>query len=203
MLRSVVSSAKGAVDPFADTSLRDEPPLDNFPEIVLPPELVPFFGESVFDVSKDVKAMGIILNEDDIAGYEPATDRIFLYTGVQDEIDKFEQLFSLGCYLSPRTLEIDLKSAGSTRILARSGQKAILVATRTEPPHKRIFDIEPTVGETDTLIDLRIRYDEIAGEVPVRSLETSATLIVGEPLVIMKETSSPPLEITTVITHID
>jgi len=189
------------VDPFAYTSTQERPPLGGFPEIDLPPELVPFFGGSAFDVSKELKAMGIIVGGDEIAGYDPSTERIFLYSGNATEIDKLTSVFMTFCYDPPTTIEIGLQSRGLTKILGRSGHKITLEATRTDPSRERIFEMEPTVGENDDLVDLRIRFDEIAGEAPVRSLNTSVTLVVSEPLELMKGRSDPPLEITVGLTR--
>ena len=75
------------------------------------------------------------------------------------------------------------------RLLSRSGQKALLKSTNAKSKRTRQLEIEPTLGETDSFVHLRVLYEEKSGEKVLKSLNTSATLEVGKFLSLMDKNS--------------
>ena len=113
------------MDPFAETPpevVRESLKLN---EVMVPDCLKAWFPRPVWDLRMHIKRSGIGLNDSDFAGYDPFSRRVFLFSNQETEIDKFEQLMSPGCMLSPRMIAVSMEGNGQSRIVTRSGQKGI------------------------------------------------------------------------------
>ncbi len=176
-------------DPFADAATgRNETPLKEFPTNEAPVKLEPYFGGPVLDLKKEIRMMGIIIGESDFVGYDMATQRIFMYSTDEAEIDKFEAVFVLSWVDggSPATLAISARGNGQMRLLGRSGQRMILKSALKETKRARLLEFEPTIGENGTLVDLRVLFEEKSDGMLLTSINSSATLDVGTYLELLK-----------------
>lgn len=168
------------MDPFADT-----PPLahtipDGLTEVSAPKILSPHIDGAIWDSTDYLKNTGISLSGDEFSGYDPITGRLFLYSTNLSKLDMFESLM-MGlhcCY--PLNLAITSSGDYHMRLLARSGQKAVLKSTDTASNKSHEFEFEPTIGESDTFVDLRLLYEEKFGETVNQSLNTATTLVAGK-----------------------
>ncbi len=177
--RHMFADQENDSDPFAATPKEAIPFPKGMAEVQVPEKLAPHFAGSVFDLSDKLKNMGLVFKEGDLAGYDPRSQGIFMYSTDKNELDKFEQLFCfMGCG-SPNTLAITTRGNGEMMLIARSGQKASLKSTRPELNLTRELEVEPTMGESD-IVDLRVLYVEKSGNTLVKSLNSSATLNVGK-----------------------
>ena len=174
-------------DPFAETETKPKVLFDDLPTALTPDKLGPYFGGEVSDLREALRNIGIILGKSDFAGYDPRIQRVFMFSENEDEIDKLEALFSAFCGIGmPRTIAFSSRGSGEMRLLARSGQKATLKSSRADTKQTRDLEIEPTIGQTHTLLDLRIFYEEKHGEKLMRGLNSSLSLVPGEFLEILK-----------------
>jgi hypothetical protein len=173
-------------DPFAETETKPKVLLDELPTAQTPEKLGPYFGGEVTDLRETLRKMGIILGENDFAGYDSRIERVFMYSENEAEIDKFEQLFETFSSGIPEMVAFSSRGSGEMRLLARGGQKATLKSSRADTKQKRDLEIEPHVGANHTLVDLRIFYEEKHGEKLMRGLNSSFRLVPGESLEILK-----------------
>lgn len=176
------------IDPFAaGTGNWPVDPFNGLPTATVPAKLEPYFGGEVVDFRKVIRDFGINIGDGDFVGYDTRFERVFMYSMDKREIDKFEVLYGLmGAFRGPQNMSISIKGDGEMWLLARSGRKATLENNRKDTHEKRSLEIEPTIGEQDVLVDLRIFYEEKSGDEIVKHLNTSVTLQKGESLEILK-----------------
>ena len=179
------------VDPF---DIQDHDPFvmdmlsEHFHKIKASEVLAPYFAGSVIDLTEGVRRSGILFGEGDSAGYDLSTETIFVLSASPHELDKFAQLIDYGYRLPPVSCAISHMGIGESRLLSRSGQKATMKISRGgDTKHIRHLEIEPTIGESYNLVDLRISYEETVGKETIRTLDTAATLIVGQAVGLMGE----------------
>jgi len=147
------------VDPFADPPQAPAPVRIKYPQVDVPKELRNWVGGRAFDLRDFLKNAGLVLNQDDFAGFDPISGTIFFYSDSETEMDKFEQLFMPSCILTPKLLKLTLDGPGQSMLMARSGQKAALTRKIADDKVTRLIEIEPTIGENDDIIDLRLNYE--------------------------------------------
>ncbi|MES2980956.1 MAG: hypothetical protein V4727_01475 [Verrucomicrobiota bacterium] len=152
----------------------------NFKEVKSPEILKPHFYGMVFDIGDALKQNGIKISDKDFAGYDPKTQCVFMYSSDIAELDKFESLFMLTCCFRPANLAITARGDGELRLLARSGMKASLSGLDHKSQQTRSFEVEPTIGENNTIIDLRCTYRDNIGDKMIQSLDVSVTLESGK-----------------------
>ncbi len=190
-VRQFITGEKATeTDPFA-VSPDVVADLDGLPITQVPKKLEPYFGGEVVDMRETIRKMGIIVGEDDFVGFDPRSQRIFMFSKNNDEIEKFEMVFdSLCCLHPPENMVVTLRETGQTRLVGRSGRKASLKSSRPETKQTRIFEVEPTSDGEGKLVDLRVLYEEKSGEKVIKDINTAITLNVGDSLDIM--TSKAP-----------
>lgn len=169
----------GDADPFVAKGL-DVDKRIKLNEFMVPDMLNPHFYGRVFDIRDALKQNGIAIHDSDLAGYDPRTQRAFLYSSDAAKIDMFQQLCSFGCCLQVTNLAISLRSVGEMRLMTRSGLTSSLSSLDPQSKKTRHFEVEPTLGENDTYVDLRCAFSEKVGEKIIQSLDTSATLKTGK-----------------------
>lgn len=171
-------------DPFADIppdAIRKSLKLQ---EVRVPDCLKAWFPSPVWDMREQIKRAGIMVKDSDFAGYAPFSQRIFFYTDDQVELDKFEILFTPMCIRSPKQIAASLAGNGETRLIARSGCKGEMTRTANNGVI-RSFKIEPTIGETGELVDLRLEYLDQPDSVHKLTITSCLTLPTGKTAEIM------------------
>ena len=143
----------------------------------------------IWDTSDYLKRSGIRLSGEDFSGYDPITERFFLYSTNPKELNKFNALTGWVCGGSRTNIAIMLSGLQNTRLLGRAGRKASLKSFDTASEKSHFLEIEPTIGDNDTYVDLRLLYEEKSGEKITQSLNTATTLIAGKPQTAFKSTS--------------
>ncbi len=167
------------MDPFA----AQKPDIDErikLNEVIVPNILNPHFHGKVFDIRDALKRSGVTIHDNDFAGFDPKTQRAFLYSSDVGKIDMFEQLFSFGCCLQATNLAVTLRGVGEMRLMTRSGQKSYLSSLDPQSKKTRNVEIEPTIADNPNNVDLRCNYSEKIGEKTTHALATSVTLETGK-----------------------
>ncbi|MES2922155.1 MAG: hypothetical protein V4819_11445 [Verrucomicrobiota bacterium] len=176
----------GAVDPFA------EPPPKYGPEkpvpagVSVPDFLKPWFNRPVLDLRELMKKSGVVdADFTGFVGYDPLAQRIFLFSNDEMELDKFEQLVSGGCNLSPRLVVVTLDGNRQTRLVTRSGVLSRLVRQSGDEKIIRSLEIEPTIGESYDLVHVRFDAVDNTKATPGELLKSAVLLRSGEPLAVL------------------
>ncbi len=150
--------------------------------ITAPEILTPHFRGSVFDFSDLNNHLGLEVPEGDLLGYDYKNQRIFIYSSDIKELHKFEKIFSVAIEMNPTSLVITVRGSGELRLISRSGLKSSIERTSSKSKQTRSFQVEPALGEDDTHVDARFTYHDRIGEKILSSIDSSATLVVGESL---------------------
>ncbi len=140
----------------------------------------PHFYGKVIDIRDALKLNGIKVSDQDFAGYDPKTKCVFMYSSEAGELDKFQQLVIIYECSHVSSLAITSRGDGEMRLMSRSGMKSLLVGRAFKSNHSRSIEIEPNIGENNTIIDLRYFYSEKVGEKVIHSLESSSSLEAGK-----------------------
>ncbi|MES2920177.1 MAG: hypothetical protein V4819_01425 [Verrucomicrobiota bacterium] len=172
-------------DPFAErdpTVERELPIFLPFPMLNAPDILKPWMSQPVVDLRKwDAVNFMDWKDASDFIGYDPLKERAYLYTKDFSKVSMFKQLFTCMC-CHPSQVSFGLDGDGQTRLIGKSGQRLRLTRTNGEQKILRSLEIEPTVGENNKLVDLRLVYaDDVVPQQATR-LTTTVTLTTGKPL---------------------
>lgn len=177
-------------DPFAEKPLGRIRELLELEEVNAPGEINSWFSGPVWNVGKLVRATGAIeADSGSFAGYDPRSRCVFLFTKEVGEVDKFEQLFSSGCLLPIKHIEICMSGRGETRLITRSGQKSALSRTVGGGNPIRLLEIEPVIGERDNLLDLHFIYRDGPKESPMKAIQSAITIKSGDSIDVMEASS--------------
>ncbi len=177
-------------DPFAEPAPGLRAPFPELPSMRPPDALKIWVDHEVLDVRDWLRKIGVIAAETDFGGYDPISERIYLHSKTEEAMDRFESLFMTLGPDDPAMVITTLEgSHGQTRLLVRAGQKAEISRVAGEKSIQRLLEIEPTIGETDELIDMRLFFDDVADPQKVTRLNTAATLTNGKPLELLSGTA--------------
>jgi hypothetical protein len=170
-------------DPFAEPEPKELPKPHPFKEVMVPEILRPWFDRPVWDLQEITRDQGLDLKDGvDFVGYDPLTQRIFIFSNSERLLDMFEQLYSYICSRRPAMLVATLDGNGQTRLVTRSGQLCRLKRTVAGDKEIRLLEIEPTIGEMNDLIDLRLCYRDESMAQQKQSITTAVTLSTGHAL---------------------
>ena len=169
------------VDPFAPDIIRTAYKLE---VIKVPDNLRTWLPQTVWDLRARFKNLGIGTKDTDFVGYDLVSQRICFFSEDPSTLDQFEQVLSPGCRMPPRLIAISLEGDGQSRLVMRSGEKGLLTLSRNEKI-VRSLEIEPVFGGTDDLIDLRLNYVDELNPLSRQSLNSAATLRVGQTSILL------------------
>ena len=176
----------GAADPFAEPPPKDRAGKPVSAAVPVPEALKPWFNRPVLDLRELMKNSGVVEADfTGFVGYEPLAQRIFLFSNDKMELDKFEQLVSGGCNLSPRLVAVTSDGNGQTRLVTRSGMPSRLVRQGGDGKIIRSLEIEPTIGESYNLIEVRFDAVDNTKATPGQRLKSTIILRSGEPLAVL------------------
>ena len=71
--------------------------------------------------------------------------------------------------------------SGGWGLACRSGEKAV-ISRRAGKAAGLVFEIEPTLGGDDNIMDLRYKFDVVAGDRAMGRIESATTLYNGKPV---------------------
>lgn len=168
------------VDPFADPPESPTEVRFNYQEVEVAEALRPWIGGRAFDLSQTIRNSGINMGSGDSAGFDPIRGIVFLDSGSETELDKFEALFSGGCWLPAKNIRLSTEGSGHALLTTRSGTTASLTRTDSANKTTKTVKIEPLVGENGDLIDLRIHSETRANTESGTLFNASNTLCVGQ-----------------------
>lgn len=178
-----LASPDTPVDPFAEPDPKEVPKPHPFKEVMVPEILRPWFDRPVWDLRGLTRDQGLDLKDGaDFVGYDPLTQRIFIFSNSEHLLDMFEQLYSYICSRRPAMLVATLDGNGQTRLVTRSGLLCRLKRTLAGDKELRLLEIEPIIGEMNDLIDLRLCYRDESMAQQKQSITTAVTLSNGRAL---------------------
>lgn len=173
-------ATNGNLDPFEEATPAQPASQILHPMVEPPADLSPWLRGKVWNLGEAIQKAGISVNPADFCGYDPIRSLIFFCSASESELDKFEALFSGGCFLQPKNVNVSLEDSGDVLLATRSGTTASLERRITENKIRKSFQIEVIAGENANLIDLHLQYQN-AGNTPASTLLNSATtLAVGQ-----------------------
>ena len=179
--------SSGEQDPFADKpAVKKETPEVDPKMVVLPDELIAHLGPSLIDVSDKLRAMGVVIGPSGFAGIAPRNQRLVVGGLDPVELDKVEQLMAM-CNLGPPpnvTILEHIEFANSkttpnqlrSLIICPSGNKSTLECKEAGGASMISLEVEPTLGDSHEIIDLRYSIKRAS---PAVECNSSLTLPVG------------------------
>jgi hypothetical protein len=195
----------GETDPFAEhPSAMFRKPLD-LEEVMVPDDLKARFSQPVFDMGEQLADLGCTVRETDFAGYSPHLQQMFLYTGDEPELDKFEVLFSPLCGGMPESVVISVEGNGESHLIGKSGSIATLTRAVDREPVVSI-KVEPTIGESGDILDFRFEYLDQTDSANRRSITTCLIMRPGKTTEVMsasgKDMAAKPLRVKADISYL-
>jgi hypothetical protein len=175
-------------DPFAAAGDSDKPEKmvivdeSKLKLLAAPAILAPHFHGSVFDFSGLDNALGLEVSEGDLLGYDYKNQRIFIYSPDIKALLQFEKMLPSAIEMNPISLVTTVRGNGELRLISRSGIKSSIEITHPKSKQTRYFQVELAVGEDDTHVDAAFTYHDRIGEQFMKSIESDATMVVGEPI---------------------
>lgn len=182
-------------DPFQESSRTADPILKHplakldVVEVQAPDRIKSWFDRPVWDIGSLMKIAGVISDGSKaFAGYDPLSQRIFMLSDDERELDKFESLFELMCCLPPKLVVVNLNDEGQTRLVTRSGEIARVERVSCNQ-RIRSLEIEPTVGENNKILDTRFSYSNTSDLGVSRLISNVVMANSGQSLQLMDVTS--------------
>ncbi len=181
------SPESNGADPFAEPTEQKRPKSPRAASVKPPALISSSLDHEVLDATewlrKTVVNLGGNLDSSgSFAGYDPIGQRLYFYSPNQTAVDIVSQFLAPMCNLRPALLEVALDWAGQERLIGKSGQKATLERIGDGETTLRWFEIEPTIGENDDMMDLRFVFEDRADPKKVTEINSSNTLSMGKPL---------------------
>lgn len=174
------------VDPFSSATSESPLKTDDFQITSIPEELKAWVPQQLIDVKARLKSSGIAFTENGLAGFDRISGRLFVADFDSGLLNMVEQLTGPTCNLRSHHVTVLENLASSNKekssqsqkalIACLSGGKSFLKCHDKEESTLFNFEVEPTIGDSDQLVDLRFRS---ARKEPAHSHESSLTLPVG------------------------
>ncbi len=181
---SIISpgNADPNVDPFADTNpILNREPLPPAPCVKTPEFLRRWIKHDVLESRGWLeKVLPGIKKSGGFAGYDPIEHRLYFYSTDEVQVDSVVSLVMPGCMLRPGLITGTLEGRGKICLVARSGQKASLKRCVADKTVQRSLEIEPTIGDNDNMIDMRLHFEDMVDPQSVTRLDTSTTIMAGK-----------------------
>lgn len=169
------------VDPFAESPSKKRTPLPKAASVKPPGFLQPWIHHEVLDAGKWFESLGLRKERvDDLIGYDPLTECLFVYSSSREFVEHFEGLLMRLDGDGPPHSVVTFAGIGQSRLTVRSGQRASLSRNAGEKDGTRCLEIEPTIGESGDIMDLRFFFDDRTDPARMIHLNSSVTLNIGE-----------------------
>ena len=138
---------------------------------------------SLIDLRKPLREHGLKLDAaaGHFGGFEPRSCSVVIVADSANQ-DLAEEIFSMGYDGPPSQLWIETNGeSGGWGLACRSGEKAV-ISRRAGKAAGLVFEIEPTLGGDDNIMDLRYKFDVVAGDRAMGRIESATTLYNGKPV---------------------
>ena len=172
--------------------------LEDLLDINAPESISDWVRGPLVDLRKLLKDYGVKFNEaDHFAGFDPGSDRLFVLSDSLNQ-DLAEQILTPGCCRTVLNVWVETNpQSGGWGISTRSGEKAAITLGSGEASDTG-FEIEPTVGGNQWLLDLRYKLDVLSGSRSIGSFQSNATIVHDQASVVGKYigTDGEELEVT-------
>jgi len=183
LMRQLFPDSVKDEDPFAVPTPDLHIVLPSVPVVRPPDFLRPWLDHEVLDAGEWIGKMAPDLKgHGEFTGYDPMSGRFYFFSRNRQWVEQFEMLFQVldGCV--PPLVVVSFDGAGQTRLVGKSGQKATLTRGVDPKAVKRSIESEPTIGESDEIIDLRLDYCVEPDPQQTTYVNTSVTLQDGKPM---------------------
>ena len=152
------------------------------PDMVTPAELAEWVRGPLIDVTKPLQDNGVKIDSTagHFAGINSRSNNVIVVADSVNQ-DLAEEIFSHG-FSYPSQLWIETsREAGGWGLAVRSGENASISQRSGDVTDLR-FEIEPTLGGDENIMDLHYRFDVVSGETLIGRIESATTLYNGKPL---------------------
>ncbi len=192
------------VDPFSASGVA--PPSRSEQEAVItsiPEEFKPWFPQLLIDLKEPVKGFGINVPEGSLIGYDANSGWVFVAGLDATALEQLE-ILTLGCNLPAPAMIGILQALVTTQksnqvdeakayLVGRNGQKFGLTCKVDANGSLIELEFEPTLGNTDQVVDLRL-YSKRAA--PFRECNTSISLPCGVSVMSHSDTAEDGKQVT-------
>ena len=186
------SRQSSEADPFAEPSEQERPKLPRAASVKPPALISSSLDHEVLDATEWLRKgvlnlAGNLELRGSFVGYDPIGQRFYFYSSNQTAVEMVSQLLTPMCNHRPALLGVTLDGVGQTRLIGKSGQKASLERITGKETVERSFEIEPTIGENDDVMDLRFVFEDRTDAKKITEINSSNTLSVGKPLEVFSD----------------
>lgn len=160
--------------------------MPTLPELVLSEGLTEWVRGPLIDLGKALRAEGVKFDDgaSHFAGFDPRSRSVIMVADATNQ-DLANGIFWDGSRGFPALLWIETNpKAGGWGMMCRSGEKAAIRQVAGEVA-ARVFEIEPTLGSVGEVMDLRYKFDVVAGDRAMGRVEAAATLTSGKPMKVL------------------
>lgn len=167
-------------DPFEIVAEQPSDPLEGLKLVATPEPLRSILPQSMLDMQPWVGALlaaSGVAERPRFAGFDPLRQQLAVWFPTLDGADIFSQFFNNGCHTS-EMIAATIEGRGVSRIVGRTGCKLSLARLDDHAKPLRTLTVEPSLGPSQTIIDVRLDYRNEKDA----SLTTSFAVAAGEPL---------------------
>lgn len=153
----------------------------NLPDLEAPPELAEWVRGLLIDISKPLRELSVKIDSSagHIAGFDPRSKKLVILANPIHQ-DIVEQIFLNLTDYSPVNLWIETNSeSGAWGLASRSGDRA-WISRRIGDMTDLLFEIEPTLGGNEKIMDLRYKFNVVTGDQALGKIESATTLHTGK-----------------------
>ncbi|MDP4624703.1 MAG: hypothetical protein NWT08_06130 [Akkermansiaceae bacterium] len=191
--------AEAEIDPFAEPLVQRL----GLKKTDVPDNLKPWFPGEIHNLTEHFQQSGISLRETSgFAGYSPQTERVCVFSMEKAELEKAEQLMPFSCHRAPGMVAVKIEGVRASSLITRAGRAASLIGEITDKKLSRSIEIEPTIGDFDDIIDLRLLIKDENTPIESFALNTSMTLQNNIPLE-FTSTGGKPKKITASVERLE
>lgn len=182
------------------SKLGGEEVVPTLPDVEAPAELAEWVRGPLMDIEKLLRENGVKIDlaAGHFAGFDPRSNSVIFVADLVNQ-DIAEQIFSHGCS-SPSPLWIETsRESGGWGLASRSGEKAG-ISRRSGDVTDLLFEIEPTLGGNREIMDLRYKFDVVAGDRAIGRIESATTLYNGKPVRVATYTKEGMEDLEVILT---
>jgi hypothetical protein len=153
----------------------------NLPDMEAPPEFVEWVRGLFIDIAKPLLELGVKVDSGSghFAGFDPRRKSLVI-VAEPVKLDIVEQIFLNLNDHPPLNLWIETNSdSGAWGLASRSGERA-WISRRVGDVTDLLFEIEPTLGGNEKIMDLRYKFDVVTGDQALGKIESATTLHTGK-----------------------
>ncbi len=182
------------VDPIADSSSNVRVDLPRGASVMPPEFLRPWVRHEVLDAEelgeKIARKFEVNLKDEKyFIGYDPIEERLYFHSANRELVESFRGIFMCLDGDLPDLVITTLEGVGQTRLISRAGRRAKLSRSKEENRETRYLEVEPTIGDSGKVIDMRLAYSGEPSPHQSIHLNSYVSLNAGQPMELISGTA--------------